>query len=159
MDDRLPSLSAGEWLVLADGARLLAFQVMEVEEREGPVLRLQLRVSDEHLAGPARDFASDRPGRLRPAVGMAISAVDQADGHEAAEAAFLRGVAEELDDLAVRRQLVSAVLVAPARAMGLLRTAMSPRLRDAIRGEIVADLVHSPVEDLESRFLVRSTPG
>jgi protein required for attachment to host cells len=44
------------------------------------------------------------------------------------------------------------VLIAPPRALGVLRSAYSPALKGAVRAEIDKDLVAVPVHEIEKRL-------
>jgi protein required for attachment to host cells len=46
----------------------------------------------------------------------------------------------------------SIVLVAPPRALGVLRNALSPALKGVVRAEIDKDLVAVPVYEIEKRL-------
>jgi protein required for attachment to host cells len=50
------------------------------------------------------------------------------------------------------REAKSLILVAPPRALGVLRQALSTPLRSAVRGEIDKDLVKLPVYEIEKHL-------
>jgi protein required for attachment to host cells len=85
-------------------------------------------------------------------VGGMRSAVEQTDWHERAEKAFLEDLAKRLDAHIAAGQVKSIILCAPPRALGVLRQAYSPALREAVRVEIDKDFVKVPVHEIEQRL-------
>jgi protein required for attachment to host cells len=80
------------------------------------------------------------------------SAVGQTDWHERNEQAFLENLAKRLDAKVSSGVIKSIVLIAPPRALGVLRSAYSPALKGAVRAEIDKDLVAVPVHEIEKRL-------
>jgi len=139
---RIPSNS---WVAVCDGAKALTFR------NEGDAELLSLQVLDvlDQPTPPTRELGTERPGRVHESQGVSRSAVEQGDLHDAAETAFLAGLAAQLDR-AVREQSVRhLVLVAPARALGILRQHMTPALRAVVVAEVGKDLVHLSTPEIE----------
>lgn len=86
---------------------------------------------------------------MHQSVGMARSSVEQTDWHDAAERDFLRSLAGHLDAALRQGETKSMILVAPPRALGMIRPLYSPALREAVRAEIAKDLVKTPVHEIE----------
>ena len=61
--------------------------------------------------------------------------------------------ASRLDAAVAAGETKAVILVAPPRALGVLRRAYSPRLRDALRAEIDKDLVKMPVHEIEKHLV------
>lgn len=133
------------WVLVCDGAKALILQ----NEGDAELVNLKLVdvVEDEQPA--ARDLAADRPGRVQPPPGGNRSAVEEIDLHEAAEAAFLARIVGEVHDLLLERQARSLVLVAPPRALGVIRGRLTPTLRHLVKHELAKDLVALPVGQIE----------
>jgi protein required for attachment to host cells len=75
--------------------------------------------------------------------------MEQTDWHEQAEQRFLQSLAAHLDAAVNSGQAKSLIVVAPPRALGVLRQAYSHNLRAALRAEIDKDLVSLPVHQIE----------
>jgi protein required for attachment to host cells len=139
----------GEWVVVCDGAKALVLQndgdikfpnlkTLEVFEQEDP---------------PTRELGTDQPGRAySPAGHGARSSVEQTDWHDQAEKAFLVKLAQHLDSAIAAGKMKSLVVVAPPRALGMLRPAYSHTLKGAVRVEVDKDLVKMPVHEIEKRL-------
>lgn len=77
------------------------------------------------------------------------SAVEQTDLHAAAEAKFLEGVAEQLGAFVHESEATAVIIVAPPRAMGVLRPRLTANVRRMLQAELVKDLVRMPTPDVE----------
>jgi protein required for attachment to host cells len=86
-------------------------------------------------------------------VGARRSAVEQTDWHDQEEQRFLTKLAERLDAAVQAGETKSLILVAPPRALGVLRAKLSKRVREAVRAEIEKDYVKMPVDEI-ARHLV-----
>jgi protein required for attachment to host cells len=67
--------------------------------------------------------------------------------------AFLEDLAGRLDAAVTAGETKAVIVVAPPRALGVLRQAYSPRLRQAVRAEIDKDLVRMPVHEIEKHLV------
>jgi protein required for attachment to host cells len=78
--------------------------------------------------------------------------MEQTDWHTQEEDRFLRKFADRLDAAVNAGQAKSLIMVAPPRALGVLRQAYSHNLRAAIRAEIDKDFVRLPVHEIEKHL-------
>ena len=140
-----PLIRRGDWVVVCDGAKALLLQ------NAGTIYALNLQTQDVLVQADPKtsDLGTDAPGRAISSVGQMRSAVDQTDWHEQTERRFLTELAERLDAAAARGDVPGLVVVAPARALGVLRETYSEPLRRTLRGEIERDYVNLPVGQIE----------
>jgi protein required for attachment to host cells len=140
-----PLIRRGDWVVVCDGAKALVLQ------NAGNVMSLKLQARDvfEQPDPKTSELGTDAPGRAIASVGSMRSAVEQTDWHEQAERAFLIAIASRLDAAAARGDVPGLVVVAPPRALGVLREVYSDPLRKALRGEIERDYVNLPIGQIE----------
>jgi protein required for attachment to host cells len=134
-------------VVVCDGHK-----AMVLEDRGGigtPDLRM--REVLEHEEFPTRAMGTAAPGRVHQSVGPCRSAVAQTDWHDEAERGFLVTLAHHLD-VAVSRDPARITLVAAPRALGMLRKAYSPTLRQAISEEVGKDWVNMPIPQIEQHL-------
>ena len=73
-------------------------------------------------------------------------------GIEQDEERFLTDLSKRLNAAVMAGETKSLVLVAPPRALGVLRQAFTNGLRDAIRAEIDKDYVKMPVHEIEKKL-------
>lgn len=134
----------GEWVVVCDGAKAL------VLENVGDIRVPDLRTVEvfAHEASATHEQGTDRPGRAMNSVGNMRSAVGQTDWHDQAEQNFLTRLAAHLDVAVTSGKTKSLIVVAPPRALGVLRPAYTAALRGAVRAELDKDLVKMPVHEI-----------
>ncbi|HET9903592.1 MAG TPA: host attachment protein [Xanthobacteraceae bacterium] len=145
-------LDAGAWIVVCDGGKALVLQ--NVGDEKFPNLQTRETYTNENP--PAREQGTDVPGRVQPSVGTSRSAVEETDWHAQAERAFLRRLCRHLDQAVMSGKAKSIVLVAPPRAMGVLREELSQAARETVRAEIARDLTNLPAYEIEKRLVENS---
>lgn len=141
-------IHGGEWVVVCDGAKALILQ--NQGDSKFPNLKTLQVFQQKDLA--THEQGTDKPGRAINSVGGARSAVAQTDWHDQSEHDFLTRLAHYLDAAVVAGQAKSIVLVAPPRALGMIRPAYSHALRSALRAEVDKDFVKMPVHEIEKHL-------
>jgi protein required for attachment to host cells len=144
-------IKAGEWVVVCDGAKALLLQ--NVGDEKFPNLRTQDVITQKDP--PTHEQGTSSPGRVQHSVGTATArgAVEQTDWHAQAERAFLLQLVVRLDHAVGVGQIKSLIIVAPPRALGVIRQAYSHGLRAALRVEIDKDLVKMPLHEIERHLI------
>lgn len=141
----------GDWVVVCDGRKALV--LMNAGDELYP--NLKMVEVHEHPDPPTHAIGTERPGRVHSAgsTGQAArSAVEQTDWHDASERAFLKDLAGRLDAAATSGKTDALYIVAPPRALGVLRQAYSATVRHKLLGEIEHDYVKLPVAEIERRL-------
>jgi protein required for attachment to host cells len=137
-------IAQGEWVVVCDGAKALLLE--NVGDEKFPNLKTQKVYEQDDPK--THELGTDAPGRSISSVGSARSSMEQTDWHTQLEERFLKALAAHLDHAVQTGQIPSLILIAPPRALGVLRQAYSVNLRHALRAELDKDLVHLPVYDI-----------
>jgi protein required for attachment to host cells len=148
---RIPKKS---WVMVCDGAKALIFR------NDGDAELLNLVPTEIGFKSQLSEPAShaDRRGRVYQSQGAARSAIEEADWHLQAEETFLKDIAQQLD-ASVRNLLMDKlVLIAPPKALGILRRHLAPATRAVVIGEVAKDLVKFPIPEIE-KYLSYSTRG
>ena len=142
-------IDQNDWVVVCDGEKAL------VLENTGDAVFPNLRTREvyEHKAAKTHEQGSDAPGRAFNSVGAIRSAMEQTDWHDQSERAFLEDLAGRLDAAVTAGETKAVIMVAPPRALGVLRQAYSPHLRRALRAEIDKDFVRMPVHEIEKHLV------
>jgi protein required for attachment to host cells len=138
----------GDWIVACDGKKALVLENTGDEK----FLNLKTREAFEHSDPKTRELGIDAPGRSFNAVTNGRSAMDQVDWHEQEEQRFLQKLLDYLNAAVHAGQVKSLIIVAPPRALGVLRQSYSHEVRKALRGEIDKDLVKMPVHEIEKHL-------
>ena len=143
------SIRSGEWVVVCDGAKALVLQ--NVGDAMFPNLKTLEVYEQESLA--THEIGSDKPGRAFSSAGHAArGSVEQTDWHNQAEQVFLTQLAHRLDVAVASGTPKSIILVAPPRALGMIRPAYSHALRAAVRAELDKDFVKLPIHEIEKHL-------
>jgi protein required for attachment to host cells len=139
----------GEWVVVCDGAKALVLE--NAGDEKFPNLKT-LEVFEQK--DPAtHDLGAEQPGRAySPAGHGSRGTIEQTDWHDQAERAFLAQLAKHLDAAIAAGKVKSLVMVAPPRALGMLRPVYSHALKSAVRVELDKDLVKHPVHQIEKQL-------
>ncbi len=141
-------LTEGMWVVVCDGRKLLILE--NVGDADFP--NLKTRAADEHFVPPTHELGSDAPSRVHQSVGTARSSVEQTDWHDKAEAEFVTDLVKRLDAAVGAKAVRRLVVIAPPRALGVMRQHYTDRLRAALHAEIDKDLTALPVHEIERRL-------
>jgi protein required for attachment to host cells len=138
----------GEWVVVCDGAKALVLE--NAGDAKFPNLKT-IKVL-EHKDLPTHALGTDKPGRAHSSTGYASSAVTQTDWHNQAEQTFLTKLVQQLDAAVSAGKTKSLIIVAPPRALGMIRPAYSHALKNAVRAEVDKDFVKMPVHEIEKHL-------
>jgi len=138
----------GEWVVVCDGAKALVLENMG--DAKFPNLKTREVFEQKDLR--TSEIGSDKPGRAFNSVTSGRGMVKQTDWHDQAEHAFLTELVHRLDADVTAGKVKSIIMVAPPRALGVIREAYSHALRNAVRTEVDKDYVKMPVDQIEKHL-------
>jgi protein required for attachment to host cells len=141
-------IRAGDWVVVCDGKKALVLENVGDEK----FLNLKTRDVYEHADPKTSELGTDAPGRSFSSVGSGRSAMEQTDWHEQEEHRFLHRLLDHLDAAVNAGDAKALILVAPPRALGVLRQAYSHNLRAALRAEVDKDFVKMPLHEIEKHL-------
>jgi protein required for attachment to host cells len=138
-------IRTGAWVVVCDGRKAL------VLANAGDALFPNLRTVEVHEQDnpPTSEQGTDAPGRVHESTGTARSSVETTDWHEEAERAFLRSIIIRLDKALQAGETHTIILVAPPRALGVMRPLYTHAINKALATEVDRDLVKLPVYEIE----------
>jgi protein required for attachment to host cells len=138
----------GDWIIVCDASKALLLE----NDGDEMLAKFATREVYGQKEQPTRDLGTDKPGRVGEMATGIHSAVEPTDLHDQEETTFLRRLLARLDALVKSGQVHHLVIVAPPRALGVLRKSYSSALRQTIRAEIDHDLIHLPVGEIEQRL-------
>ena len=138
----------GDWIVVCDGAKALVLENVGDEK----FLNLKTRQVFDQPDKKTREIGTDAPGRTFNSVGSKRSAMEQTDFHTQEEERFLQEIAGLLDTEVKAGHVKGIVVVAPPRALGVLRQAYSKGVREMVSAEIDKDFVKMPVHEIEKHL-------
>jgi protein required for attachment to host cells len=136
------------WLLVCDAKKALLLQ--NAGDHAYP--KLETRHVMEHLPHRSQELGSDAPGRMiNSAVGRGV-AMDEGDPHQEEERVFLRTVTGDLKRRIEDGEIKDIIVIAPPRALGLLRELKCEKLTRAIVAELPHDYVKLPLYEIEKRL-------
>lgn len=138
-------------IAVCDGGKLLILENVGDDRDPNLTVRECLTNANPRTSATGRDT----PGRVFEASSGLRSSVDTSDAHQRREDEFLIAIVDRLNSSASKREFASIAIVAPPRALGVMRAHYSDALLSRIRVELAQDLVHCPVSEIESRLFGR----
>ena len=143
-----PLLKQHIWVLVCDGKKALLLQ--NAGDHVYP--KLETRHVMEHSLPKSGDIASDAPGRAFSSAGTRRSAVDEGDPHLEDEIVFLRNVMDDVERRVSAGEIADLLLIAPPRALGIVRNMESKRLSKVTRAELSHDYVKLPLHEIEKHL-------
>jgi protein required for attachment to host cells len=147
MSNRL-KIHQGDWVIVCDGKKGLVLENAGDEK----FLNLKTKEVFDHPDQKTSELGTDAPGRSFSSVGHGRSSVEQTDWHDQEEERFLHTLAKHLDTQVKAGHVKSIVIVAPPRALGMLRPVYTHDVRKALQAEIDKDLVAMPLHEIEKHL-------
>jgi protein required for attachment to host cells len=138
----------GDWIVVCDGRKALIFE----NSGDAKFPNLQMKETYDHPDLSTREQRASPPGRSFQSMGQGRSAVTQTDWIDESERAFLKSLAQRLNSAVAEGRTKALTMVAPPRALGMIRSELSAVLRRAIVREIGKDLAKHPVHEIEQQL-------
>jgi protein required for attachment to host cells len=136
------------WILVCDGQKALLFQ--NVGDRVYP--KFETRERFAHKVPATHELGTERPGREHSSADVRRSSAEAPDYHAMEEAQFLADLVHHLDRYAAEHKIKDLVIVAPPRALGILREALPHHLKALVRAEIDKDYVSQPVYEIEKHL-------
>ena len=114
--------------------------------------KLETREHFEHKSAATHEQGSSPPGRAFSTAGGRRGAVEQSNYHDQDERTFLKEFAGCLERHTHDHGIKSLILVAPARALGMIRPALSTSTKSVLVAELDNDYVKLPLYEIEERL-------
>ena len=141
-------IEQGDWVVVCDGQKALILE--NAGDEKFPNFKTRNVLEQENP--PTHVQGTDAPGRGHGAPGHNGGGIEQTDWHRQEEERFLRRLVGDLETAVKKGDAKSMVIVAPPRALGVIREASSKNLKAALRAEIDRDYVRLPVYQIEKHL-------
>ena len=138
----------GEWVVVCDGAKALVLE--NAGDAKFPNLKTVEVFEQKDL--PTHELGTDKPGRATVRSAMAAARSSRPTGTIRRSSSFPRQARPAARRRVAAGKTKSLIVVAPPRALGMMRPAYSHALRGAVRAEIDKDLVKMPVHEIEKHL-------
>ncbi len=137
------------WILIADGGRARVLTRRDT----GDGLAVVPGHAFEANLSKSSEMGTERPGRGHESHGNARHAIEaKTDMHDAAERAFLGSLVTELGKALEANKFDRLAVVAAPRALGMLRPALTDKLRGVLVAEIGKDLTKTPDHEIPSHL-------
>jgi protein required for attachment to host cells len=145
---RRSGLPQGAWVLVADGEKAL------ILSNHGDEIDMNLEVerTREQDNPPARDWATDKPGRYNDGPSVQRSAVQDTDWHRLEKERFADDLAELLYKAAHRGAFDHLAIAASRVVLAELRAKLHPEVSDRIILDVPKVLTNHPVEEIEKHL-------
>ncbi|ADP71797.1 Host attachment protein [Rhodomicrobium vannielii ATCC 17100] len=128
------------YILIADGARA---RLLLSEGRTKALT--EVPSSDERQTlKPDHELERDRPGRVHESANVSRHAIERPDLHQVEKEKFAVALAAKLDKRLENDEFDRLLVVAAPETLGVIRTALSEKLRAVVLGEVPKDLTKVP---------------
>ncbi len=128
------------YILVADGARarllLSEGRGKPLNEVPGSDIRIDLK--------PDQELSAERPGRVHEFANVSRHAIERDDLHRREKERFAQSLAEGLDKRLANREYDRLVIAAAPETLGVIRAALSDKVRAVILAEVAKDLTKIP---------------
>jgi protein required for attachment to host cells len=138
-------LEQDTWILVCDARKALI--LCNTGDQVFP--KLVMRETLEHPDPLQHELGTDEPGRVFSGKGGRRATIEPRDFQAEAEEAFLKTVAGDISRRVASGEIKKLIVVAPPRAMGMLRHDFSAAVRAVIKAELEKDYVRQPIHEIE----------
>ena len=133
-------------VLVADGRKMLFLR------NHGDQNQLDLRTEshDQREDRKDSDIKTDAPGLSGQSVGMGRPAMDETDFHQQEEDRWIKDAAEEINKRALANDFDSLAIIAPPKALGILRKELHKEAEKRLVYTINKAMSGRPLPDIEA---------
>jgi len=114
------------------------------------IIDLRTEAHDERSDSMDRDLKTDAPGVSVQSGGYGRDTMEEPDYHQQEEDRWVKDAAEELKKRALRNDFDALVVVAPPKALGVLRKELHKEVERRIILTINKEMTDKPIPDIET---------
>lgn len=144
----------GALVLVADGKKLLFLR------NRGDEGMIDLRTESHDHRDDRKDseIKTDAPGIQGQSAGYGRPAMDETDFHQQEEDRWVKDAAEELKRRALRNDFDSLVVIAPPKALGVLRKELHKEVERRIILTVNKEMTDRPIPDIEELLAGEAAP-
>ncbi|MEP7130321.1 MAG: host attachment family protein [Sphingomicrobium sp.] len=141
------SLPHNALVLVADGRKVLFFRNHGDENQ----IDLRTEAHEERKDKKDRDYRTDAPGTAAPTTGHpSRSAMEETDFHQLEEDRWIKEAADELKKRVLRNDFEALAIVAPPKALGVLKKSLHKDVERRIVCTINKEMSGRPIPDIEA---------
>ncbi len=142
-------------LVLVTDGRKLLFLRNHGDENQ---IDLRTEAHDEREDRKDHEIKTDSAGSQGQRWGDARPAMDETDFHQQAEDRWVKEAAEELKKRAVRNDFEALAIIAPPKALGVLRKELHKEVERRVVATFNKEMTDRPIPDIEDLLVGEAAP-
>lgn len=142
-------------LVLVTDGRKLLFLRNHGDENQ---IDLRTEAHDEREDRKDHEIKTDSAGSQGQRWGDARPAMDETDFHQQAEDRWVKDAAEELKKRALRNDFEALAIVAPPKALGVLRKELHKEVERRVVATFNKEMTDRPIPDIEDLLVGEAAP-
>jgi protein required for attachment to host cells len=133
-------------VLVADGRTMLFFR----NEGDEGQIDLRTEAHDQREDRKDSEIKTDAPGGIHQSAGYGRSTYEEADFHQQEEDRWIKDAAEELKERALRNDYDALAIVAPPKALGVLRKYLHKEVEKRLICTVNKEMSGRPVPDIEA---------
>ena len=133
-------------VLVADGRKMLFFRNNGDEEQ----IDLRTEAHDRREDRKDSEIKTDAPGGIHQSAGYGRTTYEEADFHQQKEDRWIKDAAEELNERALRNDFNALAIVAPPKALGVLRKCLHKEAEKRVVCTVNKEMSGRPVPDIEA---------
>ena len=141
-------------VLVADGRKMLLFRNHGDENQ----IDLRTEAHDERRDRKDSDIKTDAPGTQSPRVGIGRDTMAETDFHQQEEDNWVKDAADELKKRALRNDFDALAIIAPPRALGVLRKELHKEVERRVVLTLNKEMTDRPIPDIEELLVGEGAP-
>jgi protein required for attachment to host cells len=133
-------------VLVADGTKHLFLRNFGDENQ----IDLRTESHDQREDRKDREIKTDAPGTQGQSAGYGRPAMEETDFHQQEEDRWIQDAAEELKKRALRNDFDALAIIAPPKALGVLRKALHKEVEKRIVCTVNKEMSGRPIPDIEA---------
>jgi protein required for attachment to host cells len=122
------------------------------------MIDLRTESHDERSDPMDRDIKTDAPGVQFSSAGSGRDTMDETDFHQQGEDRWVREAAEEINRRALRNDFEALAVIAPPKALGVLRKNLHKEAERRILLTLNKTMTDRPIPDIEELLIGEGAP-
>ena len=144
----------GALVLVADGKKVLFLR----NQGDAGIIDLRTEAHDQRDDKKDREIKTDAPGTQSPRVGIGRDTMEETDFHQQEEDRWVKDAAEELKKRALRNDFEALVVIAPPKALGVLRKELHKEVEKRIVLTINKEMTDRPIPQIEELLVGEGAP-
>lgn len=133
-------------VLVADGRKMLFFRNHGDEDQ----IDLRTEAHEAREERKDRDIKTDAPGLVQQSFGSGRSTYEETDFQQQEEDRWIKDAAEELKERALRNDFEALAVIAPPKALGVLRKCLHKEVERRLVCTVNKEMSGRPIPDIEA---------